>query len=89
MHQKPEINDALAVNYANLAAKVLRNKFNNARIARSLSSSLQVLLSAFAGAGASETFSFSQNTISKLGFSSALIPNFQNIFNAKGRAQAY
>lgn len=89
MRQAPVLTDALAFNYANLSARILRQRFTGARITRSVSSSLQVLLSALAGAGAGGTFNFSTDTVAKLSFGSALIPDFQGIFNAKSRAQAY
>jgi hypothetical protein len=83
----PPLSDVLALNYASSVASILRCKFNGARIAREISSTAQVALAAFAGAGA--TFHWSASTIAALGLGSAGIPELQKIFDAKGRAQVY
>src|SRR5208337_2934065 len=77
----------LALNYASIVADILRARFNGARISSELSSSLQVILAAMAGAGAA--FSYGSATVAGLGLSSAAIPQLQKIFDAKGRAQSY
>jgi hypothetical protein len=83
----PPLSDVLALNYASSVASILRCKFNGARIAREISSTAQVALAAFAGAGAA--FHYSASTVTALGLGSAGIPELQKIFDAKGRAQAY
>jgi hypothetical protein len=83
----PPLSDVLALNYASSVASILRCKFNGARIAREISSTAQVGLAAFAGAGAA--FNWSASTITALGLGSAGIPELQKIFDAKGRAQVY
>jgi hypothetical protein len=83
----PPLSDVLALNYASSVASILRCKFNGARIAREISSTAQVALAAFAGAGAA--FHWSATTITALGLGSAGIPELQKIFDAKGRAQVY
>lgn len=83
----PPLSDVLALNYASSVASILRCKFTGARIAREISSTAQVALAAFAGAGAA--FNWSATTITALGLGSAGIPELQKIFDAKGRAQVY
>ena len=83
----PPLSDVLALNYASSVASILRCKFNGARIAREISSTAQVALAAFAGAGAA--FHYSASAITALGLASAGIPELQKIFDAKGRAQVY
>jgi hypothetical protein len=83
----PPLSDVLALNYASSVASILRCKFYGARIAREISSTAQVALAAFAGAGAA--FNYSASTVTALGLGSAGIPELQKIFDAKGRAQAY
>lgn len=81
------LNDQLALLYASNVATVLRCRFTGARITREISSSLQVILAGLAGAGA--VFNFGETTLAVLGLGSAAIPEFQGIFNAKGRAECY
>jgi hypothetical protein len=81
------LNDQLALLYASNVATVLRCRFTGARITREISSSLQVILAGLAGAGAA--FNFGETTLAVLGLGSAAIPEFQGIFNAKGRAECY
>jgi hypothetical protein len=81
------LNDQLALLYASNVATVLRCRFTGARITREISSSLQVILAGLAGAGAA--FNFGESTLAVLGLGSAAIPEFQGIFNAKGRAECY
>jgi hypothetical protein len=81
------LNDQLALLYASNVATVLRCRFTGARITREISSSLQVILAGLAGAGAA--FNFGKTTLAVLGLGSAAIPEFQGIFNARGRAECY
>jgi hypothetical protein len=85
--QVPNLSDALALNYASSVATILRCKFNGARIAREVSSTAQVALAALGGAGAA--FNYGASTVTGLALGSAGIPQLQQIFDAKGRAQAY
>ncbi len=83
----PALNDQLALLYASNVATILRCRFTGARIAREISSSLQVILAGLAGVGGA--FNFGEKTLAVLGLGSAAIPEFQGIFNAKGRAECY
>jgi hypothetical protein len=83
----PPLSDVLALNYASSVATILRCKFNGARVAREVSSTAQVALAAFAGAGAA--FNYGASTVTALSLGSAGIPELQKIFDAKGRAQIY
>jgi hypothetical protein len=83
----PKLSDAVAINYADSAARLLRAKFTGARIADETGRTTQVILAGLAGATAA--FDFGSSTVAALGLSSAAIPELQRIFNAKGRTQAY
>jgi len=85
--ETPVLSDQLALLYASNVATILRSRFTGARITREISSSLQVILAGLAGAGAA--LSFGETTLAVLGLGSAGIPEFQGIFNAKGRAECY
>lgn len=85
--ETPVLNDQLALLYASNVATILRSRFTGARITREISSSLQVILAGLAGAGAA--LNFGETTLAVLGLGSAAIPEFQGIFNAKGRAECY
>jgi len=84
----PQLNDVLALNYASSVAAILRSKYTGARITREVSSTAQIGLAAFGGAGAA-AFELSTSTIAALGLGSAGIPELQRIFGAKERAQVY
>lgn len=79
--------DQLALKYSKTVAAILRSKATGTRIARNLSSSAQVALAGLAGAN--EAFNLSDSAIAVLGLGSAGIPQFQEIFDAKGRAECY
>jgi hypothetical protein len=85
--ETPVLSDQLALLYASNVATILRSRFTGARITREISSSLQVILAGLAGAGAA--LNFGETTLAVLGLGSAAIPEFQGIFNAKGRAECY
>jgi hypothetical protein len=85
--QVPNLSDALALNYASSVATILRCKYNGARVAREVSSTVQVALAALAGAGAA--FDYGASTVTALSLGSAGIPQLQQIFDARGRAQTY
>ncbi|MBK1815770.1 hypothetical protein JIN84_09085 [Luteolibacter yonseiensis] len=86
-HAPPKLSDGLALNYANHVELIMRCNSTNSRISREASATAQIALAAFAGAGAA--FSYSEKTIAVLGLGSAAVPQFQDIFNAKGRAEVY
>ena len=86
-HARPALTDAVAMNFADAVATLLRTRFTGARITREVSSTLQVALAAVAGVGG--VFNFGPRTIAVLGLGSAGIPELQGIFNAKGRAEVY
>lgn len=86
--QDPQLSDIHALNFASSVASILRSKYTGARITREVSSTAQIGLAAFGGAGAS-AFSLGTSTIAALGLGSAGIPELQRIFGAKDRAQVY
>jgi hypothetical protein len=86
-HARPELTDAVALNFADSVATLLRARFTGARITREVSSTLQVGLAAVAGAGS--VFQLGPRTLAALGLGSAGIPELQGIFNARGRAEVY
>ncbi|MFN0080530.1 MAG: hypothetical protein ACKVY0_29025 [Prosthecobacter sp.] len=79
--------DQLALAYSSNVVAIFRAKATGARVTRELSGSTQVAMSALAGTTAA--FNFTKSGIAVLGLGSSLIPTFQGIFNAKGRAEAY
>jgi len=81
------LSDQLVLLFSSNVAAALRAKATGSRITREVSSSTQVALAGLAGAGAA--FNFSNSTLAVLGLGSAGIPEFQGIFNARGRAEAY
>jgi hypothetical protein len=83
----PDVSDGLAINYANSIEIIMRCKATQSRITREASSTAQIALAAFAGAGAA--FHYGATTLTVLGMSSAGIPELQKIFDAKGRSEAY
>jgi hypothetical protein len=83
----PAVSDGLAINYANSVEIIMRCKATQNRITREVSSTAQIALAAFAGAGAA--FHYSATTLTALGLGSAGIPELQKIFDAKGRSEAY
>jgi hypothetical protein len=84
---RPNLSDALALNYASSVATILRPKFTGARVASEVMSTVQVALAASGGAAAA--FKYSASTVTALALSSAGVPELQKIFDAKGRAQVY
>ena len=84
---RPNLTDAVALNFADSVATLLRARFNGARITREVSSTVQVGLAAVAGLGS--VFSLGPRTLAVLGLGSAGIPELQGIFNARGRAEVY
>ena len=83
----PKFSDALAINFADSVATLLRSKFTGARIADEVGRTAQIILAGLAGATAA--FDFGASTVAALGLSSAAIPELQRIFNARGRSQVY
>lgn len=82
-----QLSDQKALIFSDNVASAFRTKAGTSRYIREASSSTQVTLAALAGA--SPTLNLSKSALAGLGFGSALIPDFQGIFNAKGRAEAY
>jgi len=80
-------NDEQALQFSSNVVRLLRAKASGARITREVSNAAQVTFSGLAGA--SPVFGFSDRTLAVLGLGGALTPDFQGIFNAKGRAEAY
>jgi hypothetical protein len=83
----PDVSDGLAINYANSVEIIMRCKATQNRIAREVSSTAQIALAAFAGAGAA--LGYGVTTLTVLGLSSAGVPQLQSLFDAKGRSEAY
>lgn len=81
------LSDQDALRFSSNVVKILRARSRGARITREVSSTMQVSMAAVAGANAA--FGMSESALAILGLGSALIPDFQGIFNAKGRAEAY
>jgi hypothetical protein len=79
--------DQQALAFSSNVAKIFRAKCAGSRVTREVSGSTQVAMAGLAGTSAA--FNFSKSGLAVLGLGSSLIPSFQNIFNAKGRAESY
>lgn len=79
--------DALALNYANSVEEIFRARSTGARYTREGSDTALAGLAAFTGAA--ESLSISATSLSSMGLASAGILQLRNIFDAKGRSNAY
>ena len=83
----PRYTDALALNYANFVESEFRARATGSRYVREGSNTALAGLAGFTAAAG--TMAYSTSTVTGLGMASAGIVQLQQIFNAKGRANAY
>ena len=83
----PQRTDALALNYANSVEGIFRARSTGARYTREGSDTALAGMAAFTGAA--ETLAISASAVSTMGLASAGILQLRNIFDAKGRSNAY
>lgn len=87
LHSELHVSDQLAIHYADNVARILRGRFTGARIIREVSSTAQVGMGVTAGAAG--PLHLGNHALALLGIGSAVVPELQRIFNAKGRAENY
>lgn len=83
----PRRTDALALNYANSVEGIFRARSTGARYTREGSDTALAGLAAFTGAA--ESMTINASSLSGMGMAGAGILQLRNIFDAKGRSNAY
>lgn len=83
----PQRTDALALNYANSVESIFRARSTGARYTREGSDTALVGLAAFTGAA--ESMTINASSLSAMGLASSGLLQLRNIFDAKGRSNAY